>query len=135
LSDTEVVRHGTSPTNSVSCLGKSPTGRCPTRKVIERKLSETDYPVSCGLPFLTDSKGTKAILVSFHNAQSGCGAHTSSLSCQPRSKTTPYHYNWTFQKKKYWCLTSSALAAGAGVMLKARSILSYRPRSKTTRAH
>ena len=79
----EVVRHGSCPTNSVSCLGKSPTGRCPTRKVIDRKLSETDYPVSCGLPILTNSRGTKAILVSFHDVQSGCGAHTSSLSCRP----------------------------------------------------
>jgi len=98
LSDTEVVRHGSCPTNSVSCLGKSPTGSCPRRKVIDRKLSETDCPVSCGLPILTNSRGTKAILVSFHDAQSGCGAHMSSISYRPRSKITPNHYNWTFQK-------------------------------------
>ena len=88
----EFVRHGSCPTRNLSDkFGVMPA------QVTDRNLSETDYPVSCGLPILTNSRGTKAILVSFHDAQSGCGAHTSSLSCRPRSKTTPNHYSWTFQ--------------------------------------
>jgi len=65
LSDTAVLRHGSCPIKSVSSPCKSPTGSCPTRKVIDRKLSDTDYPVCCGLTTLTKPRGRKLYLFRF----------------------------------------------------------------------